>query len=102
MAQQDCIGLWLGISKQIGLFHIVVSTGINFRYGSPRYNFFIEAVYDQIFRNNTQNTVITVAYGGDLRLGNSVLLGYGIRNIINQDFSLKNLIPVASVTCLMR
>jgi hypothetical protein len=78
------------------------SAGLNFRYGSPRYNFFVEAVRDLMTEGSPLAQTFTVAFGGDLRLGGSVLLGYGIRNVITDDLTLKNLIPVASVTCLMR
>jgi hypothetical protein len=79
-----------------------VSAGLNFRYGSPRYNFFVEAMRDHVLENGPQVRTFTLAYGGDLRLGGSVLLGYGIRNVITDDLTLRNLIPMASVTCLMR
>lgn len=79
-----------------------VGAGLNFRYGSPRYNFFLEAMRDYVLEGGPQVRTFTLAYGGDLRLGSSVLLGYGIRNVITDNLVLKNLIPVASVTCLMR
>jgi hypothetical protein len=78
-----------------------VLTGVNFRYGSPRYNFFVELVKDNVIEG-VSNRNFTIAYGGDLRLGVSVLLSYGIRNVMNEKLELKNLIPVANITCLMR
>ncbi|MCU0448909.1 MAG: hypothetical protein MUC97_03560, partial [Bernardetiaceae bacterium] len=65
-------------------------------------NFFVEAMRDHVLENGPQVRTFTLAYGGDLRLGGSVLLGYGIRNVITDDLTLRNLIPMASVTCLMR
>jgi hypothetical protein len=92
------------------------SLGINFRYGSIRYSFFIEGFYNQGSRLQpilldlidtgndllVQENKLTIGYGGDLKLGNNVLLNYGIRSIVSKSFKVKGVIPIASVTCLMR
>lgn len=92
------------------------AVGINFRYGSVRYSFFIEGFYtlnnrlepviqDLIDTGNdlqVEEKKFTIGYGGDLKLGNNVLLNYGIRSIVSQSFKFKGVVPIASVTCLMR
>jgi hypothetical protein len=45
---------------------------------------------------------IVLAYGGDLRLGNNVLLNYGIRTTVDKRLSFRGMVPIASVTCLMK
>ncbi len=92
----------LNANNRVTGIRSTLSAGLNFRYGSPRYNFFLEAVREIVLAGGPQTQTFIVAYGGDLRLGSSVLLGYGIRNVITDNLTLKNLIPVASVTCLMR
>lgn len=93
------------------------STGLNIRYGSVRYSFFIEGFYTRS-RNalaildmngfDSGNDVlvdserIVLAYGGDLRLGNNVLLNYGIRTTVDKRLSFRGMVPIASVTCLMK
>jgi hypothetical protein len=92
------------------------ATGLNIRYGSVRYSFFIEG-----FLTRNRNVAATMengldsgndilvteerlilAYGGDLRLGNNVLLNYGIRTTINKSLKFGGMVPIASVTCLMK
>lgn len=92
------------------------ASGLNIRYGSVRYSFFIEGFYT---RNRNVNAVLEngidsgndllstkerfiLAYGGDLRLGNNVLLNYGIRTTIDQNLKFGGMVPIASVTCLMK
>ena len=93
------------------------STGLNIRYGSVRYSFFIEGFYTRS-RNalaildmngfDSGNDVlvdserIVLAYGGDLRLGNNVLLNYGLRTTVDKRLSFRGMVPIASVTCLMK
>lgn len=92
------------------------AAGLNIRYGSVRYSFFIEGFLTRnrgvaaILENglDTGNDVLVteerlvLAYGGDLRLGNNVLLNYGIRTTINQSLKFGGMVPIASVTCLMK
>jgi hypothetical protein len=73
--------------------------GLNGRYGSAKFNFFTEIG----FRKNTINDAfITLAYGGDWRINKNIMLSYGVRTIYDNDFSFKTLIPVASISCMMR
>ena len=93
------------------------STGLNIRYGSVRYSFFIEGFYTRSrsalaildmngFDSGNDVLVdserIVLAYGGDLRLGNNVLLNYGIRTTVDKRLSFRGMVPIASVTCLMK
>ena len=92
------------------------ATGLNIRYGSVRYSFFIEGFLTRnrnvaaVLENgiDTGNDVLVteerlvLAYGGDLRLGNNVLLNYGIRTTINKSLKFGGMVPIASVTCLMK
>ena len=92
------------------------ATGLNIRYGSVRYSFFIEGFLTRngnvaaILENGldsgndllvTEERLI-LAYGGDLRLGNNVLLNYGIRTTVNKSLKFGGMVPIASVTCLMK
>ncbi|MDF7818524.1 hypothetical protein P1X15_12995 [Runella sp. MFBS21] len=75
--------------------------GLNLRYGSPKFNFFVEILNrDRINLFNFQN--ITIAYGGDWRFSKNVMLSYGIRTHYSHDFTFKQLVPVASIACMMR
>ncbi len=85
--------------------------GINFRYGSNKFRFFTEAMYEKTEDkqlNEFQETVKIInegfifAYGGDLKLNNNVLLGFSLRTVYNNDLKFVNLIPVANIGCLMR
>jgi hypothetical protein len=92
------------------------ATGLNIRYGSVRYSFFIEGFLTRnrnvaaILENGldsgndllvTEERII-LAYGGDLRLGNNVLLNYGIRTTVSKSLKFGGMVPIASVTCLMK
>lgn len=75
--------------------------GLNLRYGSPKFNFFVEVLNRD--RDNLFNfKAVTIAYGGDWRFGRNVMLSYGVRTIYGKDFSFKQLVPVASIACMMR
>lgn len=92
------------------------AAGINIRYGSSRYSFFIEGFYSisstvkPVFTDliDTGNDIIedsekfTLGYGGDLKLGNNVLLSYGIRTVIDESVRFRGMLPIAGVTCLMK
>ncbi len=78
-----------------------LGVGANFRYGSPRFNFFAETVYNVVQDINAKDK-FTIAYGGDFRVGNNVIIGYAIRTVYDENFKFRNLIPVANINCLMR
>ena len=101
----------------------ILSVGLNIRYGSPRYNFFIEGFYtkdrepsfdDEKWADNagygstgkSKSAVIKeqyiVAFGGEWKVSSNVSLDYGIRCIVNNKIVFKEILPIVSITCLMR
>ncbi len=89
----------------------IFSMGVSFRYGSPRFNFFAESfysssnsdiVFDKASTALSQITNFSASYGGDWRISRNVLLSYGVRTNYDNNLQFRNLIPVASVSCLMR
>jgi hypothetical protein len=75
--------------------------GLNLRYGSPKFNFFIELL-NQDRKTPFNFKDMTVAYGGDWRMNRNVVLSYGVRTLYDTNFSFKQLIPIASISCMMR
>ncbi|MCA0229335.1 MAG: hypothetical protein LCH91_02650 [Bacteroidetes bacterium] len=75
--------------------------GINFRYGSPKFNFFVEAL-NRDEANLFRFKAVTIAYGGDWRFSKNVMLSYGVRTVYGTNFSFKQLVPIASIACMMR
>lgn len=43
-----------------------------------------------------------IGFGGEWRVSGSVLLSYGIRSAVNKDLRFRNILPLASISCLMR
>lgn len=101
----------------------IFSYGLNIRYGSPRYNFFIEGFYTKnrvptfeevnwTLENGARKKKTSIikeeyifAFGGEWKISNSVLLSYGIRCTLNEkekNLKLRQVIPIASISCLMR
>lgn len=75
--------------------------GFNLRYGSPKFNFFVEILNRD--RNNLfKNSNLTIAYGGDWRFSKNVMLSYGVRTLYSKNFAFKQLVPIASIACMMR
>jgi len=75
--------------------------GFNLRYGSPKFNFFAE-VLNQTSRQTRRADQVTIAYGGDWRFSRNVMLSYAVRTIYNRSFVFKNLVPIVSLSCMMR
>jgi hypothetical protein len=89
----------------------LLSAGLNVRYGTPKFNFFVEGLYSNADKANTiENSAInitqlnyfSISYGGDWRINRNIVLSYGVRTDYNKDLQFKNLIPVASIACMMR
>lgn len=106
---------YLSINPDVHTFtenNHIFSIGSNFRYGSPRFNFFVEAFYSDAneesiaFKKSTvaltQVSKFSLSYGGDWRISRNVLLTYGVRTNYDSGMSFKSLVPIASVSCLMR
>ncbi|MFN4145480.1 MAG: hypothetical protein ACK4GN_06630 [Runella sp.] len=75
--------------------------GVSLRYGSPKFNFFVELI-ERTRNRPFQLNGFTIAYGGDWRFSRNVLLSYGVRTVIGTNLTLNNLIPIASLSCMMR
>lgn len=89
----------------------IISGGINFRYGSPKFNFFAEGVYSKsnnnsIFDNKTINlsqaNAFSTSYGGDWRISRNVMLSYGIRVDYSEEIKFQRITPIAGIACMMR
>ena len=100
--------------------------GINLRYGSSIYTFFIEFLYEkkglktpiealnESFKTPGDFEVVgstvkwdvvhpnTISFGGDWRISRSVILNYGMRCVFDKNWKFTTFIPVATVSCMMR
>lgn len=75
--------------------------GFNWRYGSQRYNFFMEVASD----SPTMFLGLGDYYfagGGDFRIGRNLLLNFAIRTVFNNNLNFKTILPIATLACLMR
>ncbi len=101
----------------------IFSFGMNFRLGLPRFNFFIEGFYSKSAiptfeeakwtndgaygKQGRRKTAlirkeVILAFGGEWRISNNVILNYGIRSVVDKNFRLRNILPLASISCMMR
>lgn len=104
----------------------IFSAGINFRYGGPVYNFFLEFLYesksietatgiiDKSFRPEAGKEIVesslkweelnpyALSLGGDWRVSRNVILSFGMRLVIDKDFKTRQIIPNATIGCMMR
>jgi hypothetical protein len=96
-------------SPVTGEIGTVVSVGANMRYGTRRYNFFVEGFYDHandpvsgVDEQSIKRNVYMLTFGGDWRISRNVVLSFGIRQV--RDFSNGTyfLQPLTNVNCLMR
>ena len=125
-------GLLSGVArlKQIGDNRDVMLGG-SYRFGSHKFNFFGELVYEALENYSTNGfspeelfaskfapdldngwyqyqeglqaiSRWTLTWGGDFRLSSGILLNFAIRTKLDEKFRFMKLIPVANVTCLMR
>jgi hypothetical protein len=102
------------------------TAGINLRYGSSIYTFFIEFLYEkkglktpiealnesfktpgdfEIVGSTVKWDVVhpnTISFGGDWRISRSVILNYGMRCVFDKSWKFSTFIPVATVSCMMR
>jgi hypothetical protein len=100
--------------------------GLNLRYGSSIYTFFVELLYErkglktpvealnesfktpgdfQIVSSSVKWDVVhpnTFSFGGDWRISRSVILNYGMRCVFDKDWKFTTFTPVATVSCMMR
>lgn len=114
--------LWLNASKGIGKNiltsgilrfsssvnelvneHIVsLDVGANLRYGNHRTNFFIEGFVPFYFQEQEFIDNFNISIGGDWRFSRNVIINYGMRTLFNSAYKLENIIPVVSISCMMR
>jgi hypothetical protein len=90
---------------------MLFSSGFNFRYGSPKFNFFAEVMYTEStesfsFSDESQNLIaantLSTSYGGDWRLSRNVTLTYGVRVDYDRNLKFQTIAPVAGIACMMR
>ena len=89
----------------------VMTYGFNIRYGSPKFNLFTEIVCSKgntdaaitdIRSNLNQLAFYSISYGGDWRINRNIMLSFGVRTDYRDNFRFKNLLPTASIVCMMR
>ena len=100
--------------------------GVNLRYGGPLFTFFAEFIHDRkalktagealddVFKVPAGSTLVpasvkwdivhptTISFGGDWRVGQNIILNYGMRCIYDKTGKLKTFTPVVTFSCLMR
>ncbi len=100
--------------------------GLNLRYGSSIYTFFIELLYEkkglktpvealnesfkapgsfEVVGSTVKWDVVhpnTLSFGGDWRISRSVILNYGMRCVFDKNWKFTTFIPVATISCMMR
>jgi hypothetical protein len=100
--------------------------GINFRYGNSAYTFFAEFVHERkglrtpvealsdVFTSPNGKTLLqstvnwdvvqpfAINIGGDWRISRNVIINYGVRCIMDNNFKTTTFIPVANIACMMR
>lgn len=104
----------------------LISLGINFRYGGPVYNFFAEFIYEgkkvktpidavnESFTMPNGKSIITSTvkwdvvhpytfnFGGDWRISRNVILNYGMRMLLDNNYKTISFTPIANISCMMR
>jgi hypothetical protein len=96
-------------SETSGNLTNVMSVGANLRYGTRRYNFFIEGFYDRASDPLTafgeakfERQIYMMTFGGDWRISKNVMLSFGIRQTRDFENGSYFLQPLMNVNCLMR
>ena len=104
----------------------LVTAGINLRYGGSIYTFFIEYLHEkkglktarealgEVFKAPGNFEVVgssvkwdvvhpnTVSIGGDWRVGQSVIINYGMRCVFDGAWKFRTFTPVVTISCMMR
>jgi hypothetical protein len=96
-------------SRLTGTIGQVISMGANIRYGTRRYNFFIEGFYDRSLDpvaegsdTKLEQKFYMLTIGGDWRISRNVVLCFGIRQTKDFDNGTYLMQPLVNVNCLMR
>ena len=114
------------ISQKAIANNTLYTMGLNMRYGSSIYTFFVEFLYEkkglktplealnETFKASGDFVVVgstvkwdvvhpnTLSFGGDWRISQAVILNYGMRCIFDSQWKFKTFIPVATISCMMR
>lgn len=104
----------------------LLSMGANLRYGGALYTFFVEFLYEKKALKTPQKALEevftaadgfevtgstvkwdvvnpnTISFGGDWRIGRSVILNYGMRCVFDNRWKFTAFTPVVTLACLMR
>jgi hypothetical protein len=103
------------------------TAGLNLRYGGSIFTFFIEIFHEkkglktpmealndvikvpnggfEIVASSVKWNVVhpnTISFGGDWRVGRSVMLNYGMRCVFDNNWKFKTFTPVVTIACMMR
>jgi len=96
-------------SDLTGELTTLASMGFNLRYGTRRYNFFVEGFLDHATDALTNfgeaaitRKVYMMTFGGDWRFSRNVMLSFGIRQTRDFETGTYFLQPLINVNCLMR
>ena len=84
--------------------------GISLRYGNPKYNFYLESMYERSEETidldfdpfSINETNYRLSYGGDFRLSRGILLNFSLQTRFDEGFKFRDFLPIANITCLMR
>lgn len=87
-----------GLYKYLGGDTTTNYAGINLRYGSSRVNFFAEFVFEKNGNEKRRN----IAYGGDFRLNDLVMIQFGLRTVYDKSFTLRSLKPIVNLNWLLK
>lgn len=110
--QQHYSGIWLNASYNFGSDKVLLSglykyqggdsavhyIGGNIRYGNSKINAFVEYVHEtksEVRRN-------TIAYGGDFKVSDQLLVQFGLRTEYNKEFTLRSLVPLVNLNWLLK
>ncbi len=104
----------------------IYSLGVNLRYGSPIYSFFVEFLHEskttksaatalqksfdeptdmEIVSSSVNWTILhpnSFTIGGDWRIGKNLMINYGMRWVMDNKGKTQAFIPVAGISCMMR
>lgn len=113
-------------TQRVNADNRLITLGLSFRYGGPVYNFFIEFVREgktvktpiealndvfklpadqQLIESSVKWDIVNpylITVGGDWRIGRNLMLNYGVRLVFDDQFSTKQVIPIANISCMMR
>lgn len=115
------------VNQRVNILNQLISVGVNYRIGGPKFNFFTEVFINVRVRNDPQsgiqafdpenpefipiensekwteiNEPYAVSIGGDWRTSRNVVINFGLKTAYNNNWKMTSFIPVATIGCLMR